>query len=67
MGTVDSDGSDVKLIVGKIYHVHSATGHHEMTYVGKTFTGKHTFQDSSGEYAFVGQHMITKRVRERRK
>ncbi len=64
MGTAKSADSGISLIIGKVYHVHSATGHHEMAYLGKTFTGKHTFQDSSGEYAFVGPHMIAKRVRE---
>jgi hypothetical protein len=65
MGTAKS--ADVKLVIGKVYHVHSATGDHEMKYMGKTFTGKHTFQHSSGEYAFVGTHMIAKRVLERGK
>jgi len=67
MATVKGSDSGLKLIIGKIYHVHSATGDHEMTYLGKTFTGKHTFKDPSGEYAFVGTHMIAKRVRECRK
>ena len=67
MGTVKGVHSSIKLIVGKVYRVYSDTGYHEMTYLGKTFTGKHSFQHSNGEYAFVGPHMVGKRVRERGK
>src|SRR5260370_16116700 len=50
--TAKDGDSGIKLIVGKVYRVQSATGHHDMTYVGKSFTGKHTFQHSNGEFAF---------------